>query len=722
MDRGTEPTLDQIDGVVVHIEAGSLRPLYASGALRLLVDEEPAAWLERPQSWQGLFDAEDWPRVARLCQAVARDGRRRRVEHLLRINGRDPHWFRTSIRRLSDGNEPVLVAHMLDLSEGTNDDIAAQQAWTREILRQAPLAVFVLDGRGVVRLAEGRGLDRLGVEPRRILGRSMLVGRWPRPWIVENARRVLRGEPFSDIASIDTGWLSIKYVPVRDRRGRVRGALGFATDITDCKRVVDLIDTIDAVLWQTQGARLHLGFVGGAAERLFGDDVAEWLEHPDFLERHLVDAERETVMAVLDSVSKDGVERTIVHRIQRRNGIERWCRTTLRAIAPDENGHRAVAGLTLDITERKAAEEALASRDRRWQLLAAQAPVIVYTVDRDLRFTSGMGAGLAALGLRPDRALLGISLEQYFQAQEAARPLIEAHRRALEGETVRTESSWLGRAHQVVIEPLRDPAGNIIGAVGVAVDVTERLESERERERLLRSERAAHAAADEAVRVRDRFLSVAAHELRTPLGALLLGLQAALRRVPGSDVLHNLQLAERQAQRLNTLIAQLLDASRLAAGRQLDIDRQRIDLAAVAREIVERFEPELTKTGTVLSLDAPRPVRGSWDRSRMDQMITNLLSNAIKYGRNRPVEMVVEPADPAGARIIVRDQGIGIPSAEIPLIFRPFERLHEGQYTGLGLGLYIVAEIVKGHGGEIRVDSEPGRGTSFTVELPDDGA
>jgi PAS domain S-box-containing protein len=720
MKRGSNSMMDQIDGVVVHVEADSLRPLYASGALRGLVREEVDKWLVRPQSWQALFDAEDWPRVARLCRAVARDGRRRRVEHLLRVRGQQPHWFRTSVRRLEDGTAPVLVAHMLDLTEGAGDDLAAQQAWTREILRQAPLAVFVLDRRGVVRLAEGRGLDRMGIEPRRILGRSMLLGRWPRaPWVVENARRVLGGEQFSDIAGVDSGWLSLKYVPVRDRRGRVRGALGFATDITDCKRSVDLIETIDAVLWQTQGSHLHLRFAGGAAERLFGEDVSEWLDHPEFLEQHLVGAERETVMAALDAVVADGVERTIVHRILRRNGVERWCRTSLRPINGDGSDRRSVAGLTLDITERKAAAEALASRDRRWQLLATQAPVIVYTVDRDLCFTSGMGAGLAALGLRPDRALIGISLEQYFQAQPGARTFVEAHRRALAGETVKTESFWVGRAHQVTIEPLRATGGDIIGAIGVAVDVTERLQSERERDRLLRSERAAHAAADEAVRVRDRFLSVAAHELRTPLGALLLGLQTSLRRVQGTEVLHNLQLAERQAQRLNTLIAQLLDASRLAAGRQLDIDRQRIDLAALAREIGERFEPELVKTGTTLALDAPRPVRGYWDRSRMDQMITNLLSNAIKYGRGRPVEMVVETAEPRGARLRVRDQGIGISAAQIPLIFRPFERLHEAQYSGLGLGLYIVAEIVKGHGGEIRVESEPGRGTSFIIELPE---
>jgi PAS domain S-box-containing protein len=715
--------LDQIDGVVIHVEPSTLRPISANAALRTLTGEAPEQWSARAESWQQLFDSEDWPRMARLCQAVARDGRRRRLEHLVRVHGRRPRWFRTSLGRMNGTTGPsVLIAHMLELSRETSA-VAGQQAWAREMLRQSPLAMFVLDRRGVVRLAEGQGLERLGGDADSMRGRSMLCGPWPWPWIAENARRVLRGERFNEIAGVANRWLSIRYLPLLGRQGQVRGALGFVTDITECKQAVDLIETIDAVLWQAHGTELQLCFAGGSGEKLFGDAITDWLEHPEFLDRHLASSDREAFRAALQAVIEEGTERTLVHRIRRGDGSERWCRTTMRSVSPDPRGHRDVVGLTLDITDRQATERAAAPPDPRWRFMAEQAPVIIYTVDRELRLTTGVGAGLAALGLRSDGSLMGLSLEECFQAGEAGQALVEAHRKAIDGQRVRFDTSWQGRAYQLLLDPLRDEAGTIGGVVGVAVEVTERLEHERESEQLLLAEKEAHAAAEQAVKVRDQFLSVASHELRTPLGALMLGLQATLRRLkegalPGGSI-HKLEVVERQAQRLNTLIGQLLDASRLAAGRELELEREPMELGELVRAIAERFEPELERTNTSLDVRAPRPVRGLWDRSRIDQLLTNLVSNAIKYGNSQPVHVSIEEVAPGKAQILISDRGIGIPQRDIPFIFSPFYRVADKHvYSGLGLGLYIVAEIVKAHGGEIRVDSQPGEGTSFIVELP----
>jgi PAS domain S-box-containing protein len=432
--------LDHIDGVVIHVEANTLRAIAANAALRTLVGEEPELWSARAESWQQLFDSEDWPRVARLCRAVARDGRRRRLEHLVRVQGRRPRWFRTSLNRVNENHGPrILVAHMLEVGdEESSHVIAAQQAWTREMLRQAPLAFFVLDRRGVVRLAEGKGLDPLGMEAGGMVGRSMLYGPWPWPWISENARRVLRGDRFNEIASVGNGWVSIRYLPLHGRQGQLRGALGFVTDISEAKHAVDLIETIDAVLWQAHGQELQLCFAGGSGEKLFGDTITDWLEHPEFLERHLVSSEREAFRAALQAVVAEGAERTIVHRIQRGDGSERLCRTTMRPLT-DPAGHRDVVGLTLDITDRKPTEQE-ALPDPRWRLMAEQAPVIIYTVDRELRLTTAVGAGLAALGLRGDGSLIGESLERYFAKSDAGHSLIEAHRKALDGQRIRIDS------------------------------------------------------------------------------------------------------------------------------------------------------------------------------------------------------------------------------------------------------------------------------------------
>src|SRR5262249_14110608 len=156
-----------------------------------------------------LFDPEDWPRVARLCRSVARDGRPRRVSHLVRVGAGRPRAFRTAISLLPDkSGDGRLLAHMLDLEEdGENGELGVHDPWVREMLRQAPLAAFLLDRKGVVRLAEGKGLASIGIDGAAALGRSMLQGRWPCHWICENAARVLRGEAFSEVVTVHGGWV-----------------------------------------------------------------------------------------------------------------------------------------------------------------------------------------------------------------------------------------------------------------------------------------------------------------------------------------------------------------------------------------------------------------------------------------------------------------------------------------------------------------------------------
>ena len=719
--RAPQPILDHVDGVVLCLEAETLTPLYASAATRGLVGEPVEEWKARPGCWRRLFDPEDWPRIARLCKAVARDGRRRSAKHLVRIGSGRPRSYRTSVSLLpEDRRAGRLLAHMLDLSDEEGEEARiTEESGLREILRHAPLAAFLIDRNGVVRLAEGKGLARIGVDPASTLGRSMLRGRWPQRWIVENANRVLKGDAFSEISGFNGGWLSLKYVPMRDRNGRVQGALGFATDITECKRVFDLIGTIDAVLWQVQGADRRLSFIGGAAAKLFGEDPEEWLGRTDFFDRHLLAEERDDVVGAIEAVSADGVERTIAHRIRRGDGRERWCRTTLRAVPDGASGRRDVVGLMLDVTERRTIERALVPKDRRWRMLAEQAPAIVYTVDRDLCFTSGIGAGLAALGIQTTGTLIGVPIEHYFHGS-SARPLIDAHRTALGGATVRTRARWRRRSYDLRLEPMRDEDSSaIIGVVGVAIDVTQQHRRERQRERLLEAERAARAQADEAVHIRDELFGIASHELRTPLASLLFTLQSARTGDVSDETARKLQLAERQALRLNRMIEQLLDASRLSAGHRLELEPEDVDLGALTHQVVARFEHELDASKMAVALAVPGPVVGRWDRTRLDQVITNLLSNAIKYGRGKPVEIAVDAVRPGLARLSVRDHGVGITSADQGLLFRPFRRLHaEHHYGGFGLGLFIVSEIVRAHGGEVRIESEAEQGAQFTVELP----
>jgi signal transduction histidine kinase len=224
--------------------------------------------------------------------------------------------------------------------------------------------------------------------------------------------------------------------------------------------------------------------------------------------------------------------------------------------------------------------------------------------------------------------------------------------------------------------------------------------------------------AQEAVAARDEFLSIASHELKTPLTSLVLhtdSLRAAARRGTLAQAANKVELIRRSVDRLSRLVTSLLDISRISAGR-LDLEVEEVDLAEVAREVVARFDEEAVRAGCTLVVNA-HAVAGRWDRMRMDQVITNLLANAVKYGPGKPVMIRVEP-DGDRAILSVRDHGIGISEDDQRRIFQRFERaVSKRNYGGFGLGLWIVRQIVEALGGSVRVESTPGQGSLFTVEL-----
>lgn len=227
------------------------------------------------------------------------------------------------------------------------------------------------------------------------------------------------------------------------------------------------------------------------------------------------------------------------------------------------------------------------------------------------------------------------------------------------------------------------------------------------------------------IRLRDEFLSIASHELKTPLTSMLLKIQVALHSVRNvslakfsvQNLLAMLETAEQQVQRLGKMINDLVNTSLITTGK-LDLEIQQADLTALVREVVGEFIEKLDREGYKLTLKAEKPIPVFIDKVRIEQVVTNLLTNAIKYGNKKPIEVEVVNGHQT-AKVIVKDRGLGVDPKHKDQIFGLFERgVLDKTYKGLGVGLFISNHIVKAHNGRITVDTKLNRGSTFTVELP----
>jgi len=353
------------------------------------------------------------------------------------------------------------------------------------------------------------------------------------------------------------------------------------------------------------------------------------------------------------------------------------------------------------------------SHDRDRRLLDTM-PQCIWAADAEGRVNYWNRAGLEYGGLEAAGLTDGSFWEMlHVDDRDEARVHWE---RGLRGEPTFERQVRLRRAsdgnfrwHLVRTVAERDDDGLVVGWIATAADI----DDQKKAEDLLR----------EAVVLRDDFLSVASHELRTPLTALKLEVANLLRlaRLDGGSerarLIAKVQKIDAQATRLRGLIDDLLDVSRLAAG-QLDLDVAPVDLAGLTCEVGARYTSEAARVGSTLTVEATEAAIGHWDRDRLEQVVSNLISNAVKYGDGKPIDVTVR-AEGGHAELTVRDHGLGIAPQDQERIFGRFERAaSSGNYGGIGLGLWTVKQIVWVFGGVVSVESAPGAGSVFTVELP----
>ncbi|AKQ70245.1 Two-component sensor histidine kinase [Myxococcus hansupus] len=516
-------------------------------------------------------------------------------------------------------------------------------------------------------------------------------------------------------------------------------------------RYQELFNGADVSLWEEDFSAVTAALDALRASGV--QDLRAWLtEHPGFVlqaaeQVKVVDVNAATVR-LLEAPHRDAVvgalSRVFVPETTRAFHAELlmfWeggTRLELESVLQTLKGRRIDVVLTLtrpskdrsdrvfitmtDVTARKASQAAMEESEARFRNMADHAPVMLWVTDPTGRClylsrswyeftgqTEELGLGFGWLdAVHPEDSKR--SGDIFLAANARRSPFrLDYRLRRKDG-----EYRWAIDS----ASPRFGPDGEFLGYIGSVIDISDRKQVEQERERLL-------AGMDEAIRLRDEFLAVASHELKTPLTPLNLKLQTLARAAQarrGPELLErlpsDLEVMQRQVKRLSALVGELLDVT-LISGGQLRLELEPVDLGALISEVAARFEGEAQRTGTPIhaALDA-EVVVGQWDRVRLEQAVSNLLSNALKYGVGHPVHL--ETGKTAEhAWFSVRDEGIGIPADAVVRIFEKFERaVSERHYGGLGLGLYVTRQNVQAMGGTIDVQSTLGQGATFTVRMP----
>jgi PAS domain S-box-containing protein len=419
---------------------------------------------------------------------------------------------------------------------------------------------------------------------------------------------------------------------------------------------------------------------------------------------------------LLRAAARDGRVEDEGWRVKK-DGTQFWANVVITAFRDPSGRLEGFTKVTRDLTARRNTEEALRLSEERFRLLVESVKdYAIFMLDPTGHIATWNQGAARLKGYRPEE-VIGQHFSKFYLPEEAASGKFERELQIAVTEGKFEEEGWRVRKDgtrfwaNVVIEPMRDANDVLLGFAKVTRDLTERRAADEERLRL--------AQAEEAVRLRDEFLSIASHELRTPLSAVQLQLQSLLLKAQTLDekTRRKVERAFKGGARLTDLIETLLDVSRIATGR-FSLSFNRFDLVKSVEEVMERFREQAIKENCEMTLRAQGPLWGDWDQLRVEQVVTNLLANAMKYAAGTPIGVTVK-AEGDNVFVIVSDQGPGIPESERARIFGRFERASSMRhYGGLGLGLYVAHQIVEAHGGSISVEGVKPHGARFIVSLP----
>ncbi len=526
-------------------------------------------------------------------------------------------------------------------------------------------------------------------------------------------------------------YVDFVYHPLRDANGNVEAILVAGTDVTESvtaqKRAEQseaqlrwLLDTIPQIVWTTTPNKEILFFnrrwweYTGLSPNTFKDEDIVTTVHPDDLAM---------VIEKTDEAFRTSTPFQSHYRIRSGAGDYHWHLGRLQPVKDKEGRVVQWFGTATDVDE-------LIEAQSRFQAFFEQSslPMEIYDLDgtpvqvnrawvRLFDTTLDQLEGYNVL-TDPQAQALGITSHLQLAISGAAVEVpafyYDPTKIGKQGRPRWLESSFF---------PVKDSTGTVRELAMILRDVTDRELAEQK----LKESNEQLAL---AVRARQDLLNICGHELKTPLSSLKLQTQTAKRRIAKGDatvyeparVQKLLESYGNQIDRLVHLVDDMLDLTRISGGK-LTLNPERIILSSLVLDVLDRFADQLAAANCSISTSLAPNVIGHWDRFRIEQVLTNLLTNAIKYGEGSPVFISVSRGkDGQSATLVVKDEGMGIAVENQERIFNRFERaVSANEVSGLGLGLFISREIVVLHGGNIRVESQPGRGASFFVDLPING-
>ncbi|WP_341737179.1 PAS domain-containing protein [Microcoleus sp. CAWBG640] len=521
-----------------------------------------------------------------------------------------------------------------------------------------------------------------------------------------------------------------------DENGQPMRMAGLDLDITERKRIAEVLqeseerfrqlaENIDAVFWIKEMPEDRVCYVSPAYERLWGqnpqelyDDRQVWINyiHPD---------DREWTARAFQEKAATG-QFDEEYRLILADGSIRWVHDRCFPLRDGAGEIYRFAGIAEDITDRKQAQEALRQSEEFKNRMLDSSPDCIKVLNLDGQILYINTGGLCLLEIDDIAPYLNTEWLCFWDG-DYRQQAEQAFAAAASGEvylfrgycpTAKGTPKWW----EVIVSPILDASGLVERVLVISRDITDRKQAEIERDRLFEQEQAARAEAERANRIKDEFLTVLSHELRSPLSPIL-GWAKLLqtRNFDPAKTAQALATIERNAKLQVKLIDDLLDIAKVLRGK-LSIDTAPVNLIFIIESAIDTVRAAAVAKSILIHPVLPKIGLVSGDATRLQQVVWNLLSNAIKFTPNHgQVDIRLEQIDNQ-ARITISDAGKGINPDFLPYIFESFRQEDASttrKYGGLGLGLTIVRQLVEAHGGTIVADS-PGKGlgATFTVQLP----